>query len=311
MRSPFPFAWRLLWLALAAVLTGCFGLGDSSAPKGEITQVIATSTPFRIIAHRGARSLAPENTILAAQRALELGADGWELDVAMTADQELVVLHDNTLERTSDAAQVFPTRQPWVVETFTLDELRRLDFGSWFLSEDPFGQIAAGAVSPEAQASMVGTPIPTLREALEFTRHSHWWVNVEIKDASGTPADTVIVGRVVALIEELGMGDQVLISSFNHTYLRQVKALQPQLATGVLVNGYVADPLALVSDLEAQAYHPSLKAVLPEQVQTLRQQGYLVYVWTVNEESDLHTLAQAGVNGVFTDFPQRMIAAIK
>lgn len=104
--------------------------------------------PILNIAHRGARSLAPENTMLAARKAFEIGASGWELDVAMTSDHELVVIHDDTLERTSDAAQVFPDRDPWSVVDFSMAELRRLDFGAWFVRTDPFGQIAAGMISP-------------------------------------------------------------------------------------------------------------------------------------------------------------------
>src|SRR5512146_2902913 len=141
------------------------------------------------IAHRGARSLAPENTLTAARLGLEIGADLWELDVAVTSDEELVILHDDTLERTSNVQQVFPERAPWAVHTFSLAELRQLDFGSWFNQKDPFGQVAAGKVTPAMQASYAGLPIPTLRDALVFTRDADWRVNVEIKDASGTPGD--------------------------------------------------------------------------------------------------------------------------
>ncbi len=171
-----------------------------------------SSKPLNI-AHRGARSLAPENTLAAARKGLEIGADLWELDVAVTADGELVVIHDDTLERTSNAAQVYPDRRPWLVNTFSLAELRKLDFGSWFNQTDPFKQIAAGAVTQEMQQRYVGEPIPTLREALVFTRDNHWRVNVEIKDATSTPGDQAVAEKVVALIEELGMVNQVLISS--------------------------------------------------------------------------------------------------
>lgn len=259
---------------------------------------------FRLIAHRGARSLAPENTLAAAAKALEVGADGWELDVAMSVDGELVVLHDDTLERTSNAATLFPERKPWSVYEFSLQELRQLDFGTWFVTTDPFGQARAGNISAAELEAFKGLPIPTLREALAFTRDNHWWVNIEIKDASGTPADAVIVGKVVALVEELELQEQVLISSFNFDYLRQVKALQPGLPTGALTSQAISDPVALLRELDAQAFHPSLKIVQAEQVQQLRQAGYGVNVWTVNEAADLRTLIDMGVTGVFTDFPQ-------
>ena len=203
------------------------------------------------IAHRGARSLAPENTLAAARAALSTGADMWELDVAVSADGELVILHDDTLERTSNATDIFPTAAR-AVHTFTLAELRRMDFGSWFNQKDPFGQIEEGAVTREMQAVYVAEPIPTLREALVFTRDNAWRVNVEIKDAGGTPADSDVVEKVVALITELGMPEQVIISSFNHSYLARARAANPAIQTAVLVEVPVADPVTLLRGLGAQ-----------------------------------------------------------
>jgi glycerophosphoryl diester phosphodiesterase len=265
----------------------------------------ANETKIIIIAHRGARSLAPENTISAAKRALENRADGWELDVAMSVDGELVVLHDDTLERTSNVTQVFPDRSPWSVYDFTIEELKKLDLGSWFVESDPFDQISQGIISSENVDEYVGEPIPTLREALIFTKDNNWWVNIEIKDASGTAADAVIVSKVVALVEELEMQDQVLISSFNFEYLKQVKNLNKDLATGVLVNKIIQDPVALMKELDAQAFHPGMKVTFEKQVNLLLDEGYEVNVWTVNEESDMQKLIQMGVTGIITDFPQR------
>lgn len=272
--------------------------------------MVAGQSQIRNIAHRGARSLAPENTLAAARKALEVGADGWELDVAMSLDGELVVLHDDTLERTSNARQVFPDRRPWTVYDFSFAELRQLDFGSWFIEEDPFEQAAQGNIPAAEMEAFVGTPIPSLREALAFTKENHWWVNIEIKDASGTHADATIVEQVVALVEELGMQEQVLISSFNFDYLRRVKAVQPAIATGALTSKAISDPLALLRDLGAQALNPSLKVVQADQVSLLRQAGYGVNVWTVNEESDMRELIAMGVTGIFTDFPQRLKMAL-
>ncbi len=257
-----------------------------------------------IIAHRGARSLAPENTLPAADKALEHQADGWELDVAMSLDGELVVIHDDTLERTSNAVEVFPDRAPWSVYDFRLEELRQLDFGSWFVESDPFGQIAQGNVPADDLEVYRGVTLPTLREALLFTKDNAWWVNIEIKDASGTWADEVIVADVVALVEELEMEDQVLISSFNFEYLGQVKELNASLPIGVVVNRIVMDPVELMREMDAQAFHPSMKHTYAKQVQALREAGYSVNVWTVNEESDMQDLIAMGVSGIFTDFPQ-------
>jgi len=256
------------------------------------------------IAHRGARSLAPENTLAAARKGLEIGADLWELDVAMTVDGELVVLHDDTPARTSNVAAVFPARRSATVYEFTLAELRSLDFGSWFVEKDPFKQIAAGAVSQAEQQQYKGELIPTLREALVFTRDHNWRVNVEIKDASKTTADATIVEKTVALITELGMIDRVLISSFNHQYIQKVKAIQPALLTAALVEKADSDPAALLRRTGAQAYNPAVSAIVPAAIRPLREQGFDVYIWTVNDEATLKTLVQAGVSGIFTDFPQ-------
>jgi glycerophosphoryl diester phosphodiesterase len=259
-----------------------------------------------MIAHRGARSLAPENTISAAEKALESRADGWELDVAMSKDGVLVVLHDDTLERTSNVAEIFPERGPWSVYDFSLDEFQQLDFGSWFVESDPFEQIAQGNLTANDIEAYQSVKIPTLREALEFTQSNQWWVNVEIKDASGTTADAIIVQEVVKLVDMLGMEEQVLISSFKWDYLKQAKALNPNLATGVLVDKLVVDPLALMAELEAQAFHPGIKVTYAEQVKLLRENGYAVNVWTVNDVSDMEKLIEMGVTGIITDFPQSL-----
>jgi glycerophosphoryl diester phosphodiesterase len=257
-----------------------------------------------IIAHRGARSLAPENTIAAARKAFELGADMWELDVGMTADGKLLVIHDSTLTRTSNAKEMFPTRRPWALHEFTLKELGRLDFGTWFIDEDPFGQIDAGAVSPTEAGRYHGEGAPTLRQALAFTRDRNWRVNVEIKDLRGTAGDLQVVAKVLALLEELDMVDRVLVSSFNHRYLKEVRERNPEIATGALVSKPHSDPESLLDELGAQAYHPSVSAIRRSEISRLRKEGFQVNVWTVNETKVMESLIKAGASGIFTDFPQ-------
>jgi glycerophosphoryl diester phosphodiesterase len=258
------------------------------------------------IAHRGARSLAPENTIAAAQKAVQAGADMWELDVTITADGELIVLHDDTLNRTTNVAEVFPDRAPWKAHTFLLDEIRELDAGSWFVAQDPFGQIAAEAVSEADQQAYAGEKIPTLEEALLFTREHNWQVNVEIKDLDHTPGSAVIVERVVYLVRKLNMAEQVLISSFNHRYLVRSKQAAPQIRTAALVVMPTLFAARHLRHIEAQAYHPRLGAISPYRIQALRKRGFEVNVWTVNEERDLRRLMEYGVNGLITDYPQRL-----
>jgi glycerophosphoryl diester phosphodiesterase len=258
------------------------------------------------IAHRGARSLAPENTLSAALRALQAGADLWELDVAMTADGVPIVVHDGSLQRTSNAEKVFSSRRPWRVHEFTLDQIRRLDFGSWFAEKDPFGQIAAGMVSPESLRCYGDEKAPTLGEALQFTLAHDWFVNIEIKDLRGTPGDYRIVEKVLTLIEDLEIGDRVIISSFNQHYLNQVKAINHLIPTGILVDRPHLNPVSLVQDLRADAYHPLVSALTIKDLRLMREKGIAVFVWTVNEEATMRSLIEKRVSGIFTDFPQRL-----
>lgn len=260
----------------------------------------------RNIAHRGARSLAPENTLAAARAALDVGADMWELDVAASADGVLYLVHDDTLARTSDVATRFPERAPWPSHGFSWEEIQQLDFGSWFNLTDPFGQIAAGNVTAAAQASYVGERAPSLEEALRLTREQGWRVNVELKDLRGTPGDRFVVERAVEMVEALGMEEQVLLSSFNHDYLRRARAANPRIATGALVTRPVADPRALLRELGAGAYHPGAFAFPPGGLPPLRAAGVEVNVWTVNEEAALRAYVEAGASGIVTDFPQRL-----
>jgi len=262
------------------------------------------------IAHRGARSLAPENTLAAARKGLEVCADMWELDIQMTADGELIVIHDNTLKRTSNVREVFPKRKPWLVHEFTLDEIRLLDFGSWFTQQDPFGQIAAGMVAESELSSYVQQQAPTLGEALSFTLEHSWRVNLEIKDLSGNPDPDQVAKKVLALVEDLDMVDSVLISSYNQTYLAQIREAHPHVATAVLVSKPHPHPETLLRQLGAQAYHPRLSGFRSADIALLHRQGCRVHVWNVNDRKTMQTLVRAGVDGIFTDFPQLLSSVL-
>lgn len=257
------------------------------------------------IAHRGASSLAPENTLAAARRALAAGADLWELDVSVTADGELVVLHDDSLVRTTNVQTLYPQRNSWWISTFTLAEVQTLDTGSWFVESDPFGTIAGGEVSPTEQAAYRREPIPTLAEALCFTRDYNWQVNVEIKVLIPPLEKFPVVERVVALVESLKLVDSVLLSSFEHTYMQQAKRLNPALAVAALIDEG-ADWPAEWSQYDA--VHPYAGSVTPTQIQAARQAGVAVNPWTVNHPAEMQRLSRAGVTGIFTDFPQRLLA---
>ncbi len=267
--------------------------------------------PFLNIAHRGARAISPENTLASARSALDAGSHLWELDVSMSRDGIPVVVHDATLERTSNVKEVFPHRRPWRVDSFSLDELRRLDVGSWFLGLDPFGRIAEGRVTPSEANALRGLPLPTLREALQWTLESDWLVNVEIKDARDTAHDRFIVEAVVRLIQALDMENRVLVSSFNHDYLSQVRRRSSRLVTGALVEQPHQEPERLLKELGIQSYHPHKNAVSPEQIRRLKNKGFPTLVWVVNEEHEMMQWIQAGTWGLFTDFPHRLAKVLK
>jgi glycerophosphoryl diester phosphodiesterase len=197
---------------------------------------------------------------------------------------------------------VFPGRGPWLSSAFTLAEIQRLDGGSWFVDTDPFGTIAKGVVTSAEQQAYRGEPIPTLREALLFTREHHWRVNVEIKALLAPLQHFPIVAQVVRLIETLGLVDQVLLSSFEHAYLRQAKQLNPHLAVAALIDEDDPWPVELSYD----ALHPYVGSVGVENTQLVRQAGLAVNPWPVNDPAEMQRLIQAGVSGMFTDFPQTL-----
>ncbi len=259
-----------------------------------------------IIAHRGARSLAPENTLAAARKALEVGADMWELDVGMTADRQLVLMHDDTLERTTDARTRYPERDPWRLRDFTLDEVQRLDGGSWFDEDDPFDQIAAGAVSASERAHYHGEPVPTLREALHFTREHHWRVMVEIKVEEDNGDTDTLVREVVREIEDAGLVEQAVVASFNAALVQAVRECNPALTTLYLTKVPVDDPVRRLEELGARIFGPRVDLVRAEDVAALRAAHMGTFVWTVNDLPTAARLAAMGVSGIITDFPQTL-----
>jgi glycerophosphoryl diester phosphodiesterase len=274
-----------------------------------IDLVSAVSRGLLNIAHRGARSLAPENTLSAGRKALSLGADMWEVDVRLSRDGCPVVVHDATLERISDATLKFPRRKPWYVHDFSLEELRSLDFGSWFNRDDPFGQIAAKSVTAFEQSQYCGERILTLEEALVFTADNDWLINVEIKNLPVSSGNGDIVKKVGELVVSLSTEDRCIISSFNHTYLSEVKRVSGKIRTGVLVDGPHHDLRELMLSLHAFSCHPGLRALRPKEVANLKETGFVVLVWVVNDQKLAGVLRRRGVNGIFTDFPQNFLKA--
>jgi glycerophosphoryl diester phosphodiesterase len=258
------------------------------------------------IAHRGARSLAPENTIAAARKAFEAGADMWELDTGLLADGTLIIMHDDTLERTTNINQVFPDKTKALLHEFTYAQIQQLEAGSHFVQKDPFGQIAAGKVSAEELAAYASEPIPTLEEALGFTREQNWRVNVEIKSIRATRKDMTIVEKTVALIQSMGMEKNVLISSFNHAYLQKAKQLAPIIDTGWLTLLSMKHHRHSVENAKCQAYHPAMIGLNAKKIDHFHRKNIAVNVWTVNQASDMEKLIAWKADGIITDFPQTL-----
>jgi glycerophosphoryl diester phosphodiesterase len=220
-------------------------------------------------------------------------------------------MHDATLDRTTDVEEIFPTRSPWPVEAFTLDEIRRLDAGSWFAEEDPFGEIEAGHVGPSELSAYAGEPVPTLREALQFVAERRWLIDVEIKPTEDIHPEEV-ARKLLALIEETGTADRVMVSSFDHEILRAVKDLEPAIPIGALSIFAPFEPLAYLNDLRADVYLPSLVGFTEGLLLELRDAGIGVHVWTYNTEEQLERLARTpGVTGIYTDYPQRLEAVLE
>ncbi|MBN2299162.1 MAG: glycerophosphodiester phosphodiesterase [Deltaproteobacteria bacterium] len=258
------------------------------------------------IAHRGARSLAPENTMAAARAALETGADLWETDVAVTGDGCLILFHDDSLTRTTDARERFPGRSPWTFTTFTFSEIRMLDAGSWFVKTDPFGQIASGALSPRQQKAFVGEKVPTVEEALIFTQESNFRINLELKRLPSPMQDFPVVDKVLAMIDALKIDTRrVIISSFHHAWLKEVQAKNPGIEIQALIGYYSTEPLDW-GDLEFRTYNARSTLIDEEKISEMVKKGFAVNLFTVNEEKDMQRFAAAGAAGLITDFPQRL-----
>ena len=242
-----------------------------------------------IIAHRGAKGMAPENTLAAARLAHTQGADMWELDVGLSRDNVPMVLHDESLLRTSNVAVIpaFVHRHPWLLEQLTLAELRGLDAGAWFGAE------------------FAGEKLPTLREALQLSAELEFPVNIELKDyGCSAAALRCVVDQTIGLIADLDMPELVLISSFSQNCLRLVKAGAAHLKLAVLVEtGDMGDLLEACLNLGAVAAHPDSALVTPAGLAALREARLDVNIWTVNCAEEANKLAGWGATGLITDYP--------
>ena len=234
-----------------------------------------------IFAHRGASAHAPENTLAAFELALAQGADGIELDAKLSGDGHVVVIHDATVDRTTD--------RQGRVKDISLAELRSLDAGGFFAEQ------------------YRGEKVPTLEEVFEALG-KRMFVNVELTNYN-TPGDH-LVESVCMLVKKCGLQKQVLFSSFFASNLSKARGLLPEVPRGLLAfNGLLgvwARSFGFAFG-RYQALHPNLKDVTPQQVQRVHRLKRRVHVWTVNTAEDMRRLFNWDVDGIFTDDPQSAV----
>jgi len=237
--------------------------------------------PVRI-AHRGASGagLAPENTLAAFEKAIQIGVDALEIDVHITRDGRIVVLHDPSLDRT--------TSHRGLVRELSLEQVRRADAGSWYGKE------------------FKGEKVPTLEEVLELARHRAL-VLIEMK------AD-FIAERTLQIIADMRADDQVVIQSFNPQTVQRVKLLDPGLPTALLVGELPTTPSRLrarrlvkqVLQVGANALSVWHATLTPPFFEEMRKRAVGVWVWTVDEEIVMRDLVLLGVQGIITNYPDRL-----
>ncbi|MEE4363244.1 MAG: glycerophosphodiester phosphodiesterase family protein [Desulfotignum sp.] len=262
-----------------------------------------------IIAHRGARSLAPENTLAAAKAAWQSGAHRWETDIQVTRDGFLVLFHDLDLLRCTNARKHFKHltsegRRKFLVSHFTLAELKALDAGSWFENTDPFSTIQKGYVTADALAGFCNEKIPTLEQGLLLTKNLDWQINLELKDHGTDPSPFYTVDNTLAAISESTIAPaRVVVSSFNHAWLEQIRLLRPDIAVQALV-GEAGTDIKNFQPGAFNVYNINAALVGADFVRNLVQQGFAVNLFTVNDPRTAAMHIQAGASGIITDFPQ-------
>lgn len=262
-----------------------------------------------IIAHRGARSLAPENTLAAAKTAWQSGAHRWETDIQVTRDGHPVLFHDAGLLRCTNAKIWFThlpsdDRRKFFLSQFTLAQLKELDAGSWFEKTDPFSTIQMGYVTQQTLAGFAAEKIPTLEEGLLLTKSLDWQINLELKDHGTDPVFFHTVDTTLAAVEATAIPvGKVVVSSFNHEWLDRVRRLRPDIHVQALL-GESADDMRNFTPGRFSAYNINADLVDISFVQHLVTQGFEVNLFTVNDPDTAAMFIQAGAKGIITDFPQ-------
>lgn len=236
---------------------------------------------FRVIAHRGASGYAPENTLASFQKGVDVGADMLELDIHMSKDGELVVIHDPTLERTTNGSGY--------IKNYTVKELKRFDASKRF---DAYR----------------GERIPVLQEVFDLTRKRTTFA-IEIKNCPILYPD--IEKKLVLQIERNDLIDDVIVIAFYHPSLKKIKQYNPDIKTGILYSGGLMEPWVVAETVGANALHPKYQYTFADIVEEAHKRDYLVHPWTINSAEDLQRWVDYGVDGITSDFPDSLSGIIK
>ncbi|MXO03543.1 glycerophosphodiester phosphodiesterase family protein [Flavobacterium sp. HBTb2-11-1] len=222
------------------------------------------------IAHRGAKAYEPENTLQAFQKALDLHSDGIELDVHLSSDGHIIVIHDETIDRTTNG-------KGWV-NTFSLSELKS------FLIDEKF-------------------QIPTLNEVFDLV-DKKCLINIELKGLGTAPKVVRLIEEYIS--EKKWNYNDFIISSFDWNMLQETSTLNPNIPIGVLTEENINQALAFAETIKAKAIHPDFQLLNKENVQQIQEKGFLVFPWTVNSEQDIQKVKSYKVNGIISDNPDKI-----
>ena len=226
-------------------------------------------------AHRGFSSKYPENTLLSFQKALEEGVDGIENDIQLTKDGEIIILHDETVDRTTDGKGY--------VKDYTLKELKQLNAGEVYKEQFGFQEI------------------PTLREYFHLVKEKSIITNIEMK--TGVFEYKEMEDKLVDLIGEFEMEDRVLITSFNHFTILRMKEKAPYLKYGFLAYDWRIDAGEYTAKYGISCYHPEYHNLTGNVVEELKHHGIEINPYTIDEPQDIRDMIKKGVNSVITNCP--------
>lgn len=229
------------------------------------------------IAHRGFKGKYPENTMLAFEKAIEAGADGIEFDLHLSKDGELVIIHDESLERTTDGKSLVCEK--------TLEELQKLN---------------ASKLYPGCEIQR----IPTLREYFEFAKDKQIIPNIELKNSIIDYES--IEEKTYGLIKEYDLSEKIIISSFNHESLIRFKNIGPNIKCGVLESSRLYKPWEYVKNLGMEYYHPMNFVVSNEVIRKCRENNIGLNIWFGQPEFDYSLYVTDGITSLITDYPDRV-----